>query len=91
MPHHRRFTHFARTKVFRDQFAAAPPNVAAAVTEVLAKFERGQAKDLAVLPYWGDPQLGNAWTMAVPGCDAFILYKEFLDQAVLQLIQFVYP
>jgi hypothetical protein len=90
MPHHRRFSYFRRTKAFYDALNAAPPHVADAVTEVLAKFESGQAKDLEVLPYKGDPLLGNAFTMALPGCDAFILYKEFLDQAVLQLIQLVW-
>jgi hypothetical protein len=87
VPHHRRFSHFARTRAFIDAQHAAPPQIADAVAELLTRLERGQAKDLEVLPYKGDPQLGNAWTMAVPGCDAFILYKEYLDQAVLQLIQ----
>jgi hypothetical protein len=90
MPHHRRFTHVARRKAFREALDAAPEHVRSAVAEVTIRFRDGRAGNLRVLPYLGDPQLRNAFTMALPGCDAFILYKEYLDQAVLEFIQLVW-
>jgi hypothetical protein len=90
MPHHHRFTYIHRTKAFREALDAAPPHVIDAVAEVITRLRDGTAKDLPVLPYWGDPQLGNAYTMAVPDCHAFILYREWLDQALLQLVQLVW-
>jgi hypothetical protein len=90
MPQHRRFTYVARTRAFREALDAAPEDVVRAVAEVTVRFRDGQAQGLSVLPYWGDPELGNAFTMALPSCDAFILYKEYLDQAVLEFIQLVW-
>lgn len=90
MPQHRRFSYVARTRAFREALRAAPEDVVRAVAEVTVRFRDGRAQGLSVLPYWGDPKLGNAYTMALPGCDAFILYKEYLDQAILEFIQLVW-